>query len=89
MNLNTKHQDCCNYNLDRQQSRIYSGRICYEENNQIGHRSTSKNRRTVSPMTTRLKRKKFTPNFVYEKGLKYVRKTPHVTSPSTCYSQRR
>lgn len=90
MNLNPKHLECCNYNLDRLQSRTCSGRTYYEENDRIAHRSTSKNRRTVSPVTIcSSKRKKFTPNSVSGKGWKYVRETPRIIGPSTCYSQRR
>lgn len=90
MNLNSKHLDC-NYNLNRQQSRTCSGRTYYEENDQIAHRSISKNRRMVSPVTIcSSKRKKFTPNSVsVEKGWKCVRETPRIIGPSTCYSQRR
>ncbi|CAL1686548.1 unnamed protein product [Lasius platythorax] len=90
MNLKPKHLDCCNYNLDSQQSRVYSDRTCCGENDRMGHRSTSKNRRTASPATTRSpKRKKFTPNSACGKELKSLRETPHIISPSTCYSQQR
>ncbi|KAM0737010.1 hypothetical protein ACS0PU_000579 [Formica fusca] len=88
INLNSKHPDCCNYNLDHQQSKVCSGRTCCEENEEMGHRSTSKNRRTVSPATAcSPKRKKVKTNSVSGKELKCVREISHIIDP--CYSQQR
>lgn len=92
MNLNSEHLDCCNYNINHQQLRVCSGRKYCEENDRMGHRSTSStNRRMASPATTRSsKRKKFTPSSVCaKKELKSMREIPHVIGPSTCCSQQR
>lgn len=69
--------------------RVCSGRTCYEENDQMSHRSTSKSRRTVSPAMYSPKRKKFMSSSVYGKELKDMRQVPHIIGPLTCYSQRR
>jgi len=91
IDLNAKHLDCCDYNLDHQ-LRACMCQACYEETNQMNRRqrSTLKNQRMISPTTTRSpKRKKFSTNFICKKELKSMRESPYIVGPSTCFSRQK
>lgn len=92
LDLNAKHLDCCNYNLDHQ-LKACGSQTYYEGTDQMDRRqrSTSKNQRTMSPPTTcSSKRKKISiSNFIYEKEPKCIRDIPHIVGPSTCFSRQR
>ncbi|XP_071556416.1 uncharacterized protein [Temnothorax nylanderi] len=92
IDLNARHLDCCNYNLDHQ-LRVCSSQTSYEGTDQMDRRqrSTSKNQRMISPTLARSpKRKKISiSNFICKKELTSTRDIPYVVGPSTCFSRQR
>jgi len=88
VDLNAKHLDCCDYNLNHQLKACMC-QACYEETDQMNRRqrSTLKNQR-ISPMRSP-KRKKFSTNFICKKELKSMRESPYIVSPSTCFSRQK
>ncbi|XP_011866412.1 PREDICTED: uncharacterized protein LOC105561232 isoform X2 [Vollenhovia emeryi] len=90
IDLNAKHPDCCNYNLDHQ-LRVCSSQTSYEGTDQMDRRqrSTSKNQRMMSPMTARSPKRKKLSNCIYKKVSKSARDIPHIVGPSTCFARQR
>ncbi|XP_012521378.1 uncharacterized protein LOC105827798 [Monomorium pharaonis] len=91
LDLNAKHLDSCNCNLDHQ-LRVCSSQTRYEETDQMNRRqrSIAKNQR-ISPTTACLpKRKKFLiSNFSCTNESNSTREIPHIVGPSTCFSRQR
>ncbi|XP_018400569.1 PREDICTED: uncharacterized protein LOC108778017 [Cyphomyrmex costatus] len=77
INLNAKHLDFCNCNLD--QLRACSSHAC-DDTDQMDRRSTSKSRRMTSPTTCSPKCKKFS-NFICKKDLKSMQNVHDMVSP--------
>lgn len=91
IDLNAKHLDCCNYNLDRQ-LRVCTSQTYFEGTDRMDRRqcSIAKNQRMSPTTACSPKRKKISiSNFICKKELKSMRDIPHIVGPSTCFSRQR
>ncbi|KAL0110576.1 hypothetical protein PUN28_013872 [Cardiocondyla obscurior] len=87
INLNARHPDCYNYNLDR--VRVCNNQMSYEDIDEMDYPQQSGSKNKKSPTTARSpKRKKLSSNFCCKREEKSTRQISQVVGPSTFSRQR-